>query len=208
MNIEPSGPKAMSVGRLNGPPPCVTFFHAAELKSSAGTPVSERAPFSPMVCSNVPSVVNFWNCWWCSPHSQTTSLPFSRTMRIACGKVNSPAPQDDRKLPSRSKITIGSIFFSLWFISLLELLPQLGHAVEYRQNLVRFCRRHRKVHPCHTEIAVALQHIRVFRSPAQGHRQRGRIAPGLFGHLAEARQIIERISVTRTAGDREPAVAI
>src|SRR5215471_19662619 len=107
MNIEPLGAKAMSVGKLNGPPPCVTFFHAAELKSSAGTPVSERAPFSPMVCNNFPSVVNFWNCLWCSSHSQTTSCPFSQTMRIACGKVNSPAPQDDRKLPSRSKITTG-----------------------------------------------------------------------------------------------------
>jgi hypothetical protein len=30
MNIEPSGAKAMSVGRLNGPPPWVTFFRNEE----------------------------------------------------------------------------------------------------------------------------------------------------------------------------------
>jgi len=63
MNIEPSGAKAMSVGRLNGPPACVTFFHAVELKSSSGTPVSERWSLSPIVCTSLPSAVNFMNCW-------------------------------------------------------------------------------------------------------------------------------------------------
>jgi len=31
MKYEPSGAWMMSVGRLNGPPPWVTFFHAVEL---------------------------------------------------------------------------------------------------------------------------------------------------------------------------------
>ncbi len=39
----------MSVGRLNGPPPRVTFFQATAVKSSPGTPVFERWPATPIV---------------------------------------------------------------------------------------------------------------------------------------------------------------
>jgi hypothetical protein len=47
MNISPLGANAISVGKLNGSPPCVTFFHADELQSSSGTPVSAHSPFLP-----------------------------------------------------------------------------------------------------------------------------------------------------------------
>jgi hypothetical protein len=37
-NISPDGVNAMSVGKLNGPPPCVTFFHALDPDSLGSTP--------------------------------------------------------------------------------------------------------------------------------------------------------------------------
>jgi len=61
MYISPAGSSTMSVGRLNGAPPCVTLCHAVELKSSAGTPVSDFAPLTPIVRSNFPSLVNSMN---------------------------------------------------------------------------------------------------------------------------------------------------
>ena len=69
---EPPRPKALckkfrqvaqaAVAPDDGAPPCVTFFHAAELTSCSGRPVSERWPLTPMVCTSRPSVVNFMNC--------------------------------------------------------------------------------------------------------------------------------------------------
>jgi hypothetical protein len=44
VNISPLGANAISVGKLNGSPPYVTFFHADELESSSGTPVSAHSP--------------------------------------------------------------------------------------------------------------------------------------------------------------------
>src|SRR5579859_2812638 len=66
--------------QVEWPPPCVTFRRADELKSSSGTPMLERCPRSPMVCSNFPSAVNFMNCMWCPSVSQ--AIPWSSN-RIA-----------------------------------------------------------------------------------------------------------------------------
>src|SRR6516162_1894287 len=92
--------------------------------------------------------------------------------------------------------------------SCLQLPLQLGQPVEDRKDLVGLDWGYRKIHPDHAEFAITFQLIRIFGSAAQGHRQGARVAAGLLGHLAKARQKVERITVARAAGDREPAVAI
>ena len=104
MKISPDGAMSTPAGRLNGPPPRVTFRYPDELKSVGSTPVSDLRPRAPIVISGSPSGVNFMI--WPLLRSTTHTLSSGSTV-MAWGNSKRPSPQDERKLPSRSNTMMG-----------------------------------------------------------------------------------------------------